>query len=298
MTQIVAAGNHSYAVVAADRRFTVNGALVDEADDERNKLMLIATRTARLGVAFCGLGRLGPFETERWLAVLLLETLRAGGGTPDLELLCRRATDDFAALRADVSAQKCVWIVMAGFVSEPDGVTPAYAFVSNAELGRSGLRAGAFRSEVFEPEGRDQQAYAMSLGAVHVRDASVDELKTIVTNDNPPEATVGAALRILREARRDSSTGDLVGDRCGSVVVWSEKARQPEGRYFGQRGATRQFMPTLVTSERVHLNVTLDRPRMVAPRNGPCPCGSGKRFRACHGARSSGVRGRPRSSDG
>jgi hypothetical protein len=58
MTQVVAAGNWSYAVVVADRRFTVDGQLVDEADDERNKLLIVATPTTRLAVAFCGLARL------------------------------------------------------------------------------------------------------------------------------------------------------------------------------------------------------------------------------------------------
>src|SRR5258708_8852819 len=92
MTQIVAAGDRTYAVVVADRLFTVDGSVADHADDERNKLILVATPTARLAVAYCGLARLNGFSTERWLARLLCDALLAGGGTPDLEFMRERAT--------------------------------------------------------------------------------------------------------------------------------------------------------------------------------------------------------------
>src|SRR6266540_5934759 len=218
MTQIVATGNRSYAVVLADRRFTVNGVLVDEQDDERNKLIVLATRTARLGAAFCGLARLGAFETERWLSTLLLETSQAGSGTPDLESLCRRATNQFAQFRVRREADRCLWIVLAGFVSERAGISPTYAFISNADATADGWRAGPFHYEVFGPAREADKAYAMSLGAVRANSASVDRLKRIVDENRPPAAARGAAIRLLTQARRDPIEGGKIGDRCGAVV--------------------------------------------------------------------------------
>ena len=123
MTQVVAAGNWSYAVVVADRRFTVDGQLVDEADDERNKLLIVATPTTRLAVAFCGLARLGSFHTEAWLGQLLFEALNRGRYTPDLDWMCVRATEDFARLpsaRATTSRldPKCLWVLLDSSPSE------------------------------------------------------------------------------------------------------------------------------------------------------------------------------------
>src|SRR5882672_2631129 len=155
MTQIVVAGNWTYAAVVADRRFTVDGVLVDEADDERNKVILVATPTARFAVAFCGLARLGAFATEEWLSEHLYMAL-AGGGTPDLDLICQRADRDFARLppvrrpshRVD---GRCVWIVLAGFVSEREGVVPAYAFITNARATTGGYEVGQFHHEEYGP---------------------------------------------------------------------------------------------------------------------------------------------------
>jgi hypothetical protein len=304
VTQIVAAGNSAYAVVVADRRFTVRGKLVDEADDERNKLILIATPTARLGVAFCGLAWLGAFTTEPWLAQRLHEALVRGGGTPDLDWLCEHATHDFAPLPREQPEravdQRCIWIVMAGFISEKHGAMPAYAQLSNAWPTERGIRAGAFHTEVFGPmnpeECETQRAYAMSFGAVRVEQSRVDELKRLVDQDRPPAAAVGQALRTLRAARSQTPDDGPIGPRSGAVIVWSEPSRQPEGRYFGPRGATIHFMPTLVTRHGIESSVTVERNATLVAPNAPCSCGSGRLFRRCHGASSSAVRGKHASA--
>ena len=64
MTLIVAAGNKDFAVLAADRRLTSNGKLVD---DEANKATILACYDARMAIAFTGLATWGSFSTEKWL---------------------------------------------------------------------------------------------------------------------------------------------------------------------------------------------------------------------------------------
>jgi hypothetical protein len=305
MTQVVAAGNWSYAVVVADRRFTVDGNLVDEADDERNKLLIVATPTARLAVAFCGLARLGSFHTEAWLGQLLFEALNRGRYTPDLDWMSVRATEDFARLpsaRATSSRldPKCLWVLLAGFVSEREGAVPVYANFSNAIPSPSGIRAGPFHVEVngpMRPADRVvQRGFAMTFGAVLVERSHVDSLREIVDSDQPPSVAVGAAIRTVAAARRTTQGRSLIGTRCGSAVVWLERDRQPEGSYYGPRGASKHYMPTLVTRQGVICDVVVERPsaRPTSP-NADCPCGSGHPFRRCHGARSSSVRGVPPS---
>lgn len=299
MTQVVAAGNWTYAIVAADRRFTYEGKLLSEDDDERNKLILLATPTARLAVAFCGLATLGSFQTESWLAHRLHEALNRGGGTPDLEWFCDRASSDFSALPPDAVQRRvdsrCVWITLAGFVSEREGAMPAFAFINNAHFTDGGIRAGKFQIDVFGPtalaERATQRAFALSMGAARVKQSRVDELKRIVAEHRAPAAAIGAALRTIRAAREAPSSGDLVGPRCGAVVVWLDRDRQPEGHYFG-RAAPMHFMPTLVTRRGVELNVRVDRRAQPVARNAMCSCGSGRPYRRCHGASLSTVRGR------
>jgi hypothetical protein len=301
VTQIVAAGNWNYAFVLADRRFTVHGELVDQSQDEQNKLILLATPTARLAVAFCGLASLDGFRTESWLAGLLVDAQRRGGGTPDLDWMCERATADFGRLPnlerrpQDAIDPKCIWIVLAGFVSERDSVLPTYVQFSNAAAVGARYEAREFHVEVYgptTPSERDlARAYAMSFGAVLMDRAYVDELKRIVSGDGSPPQAIGAALRTIHHARENANGRRLIGQRCGAVIVWSERDRQPEGWYYGKRGAATHFMPTLVTRHGITANVAVDRRTTRVARNAPCTCGSGRTFGRCHGAPSSGVRG-------
>lgn len=270
VTQIVVAGNWSYAVVVADRRFTVNGALVDEDDDEHNKLILIATPTARFGVAFCGLAALGPFRTESWLSQLLHEALLRGGGTPDLNWMCERATTDFTALpqprnKIERVDPRCLWVVLAGFVSERKGAVPTYAFFGNAQPTANGWEAGSFGVDVFGPsapaERTAQRGYAMSFGAVAVDKARVDELRGVIDHDRPAHEAIATGLRVVAAARSTRVGTRLIGTRCGAICVWSERERQPEGWYFGARYARTHFMPTLVTRHGIGADIKLDRDR-------------------------------------
>lgn len=254
-------------------------------------------------MAFCGLARLGAFHTETWLAQLLFGALQRGKYSPDLDWMRERATADFAQLPAQAVRTRnridarCVWVLLAGFVSEAEVPVPVYANFSNAHPAANRVAAGPFYVEVRGPmtprEREVQRGFAMSFGAVLVDRAHVDRLRRVVDSDRTPAAAVGSALRTIRAARQTEQGSRLVGERCGSAIVWSERERQPEGWYHGPHGARTHYMPTLVTRHGVRANVAVDRLGAPVSRNAACPCGSGRPFRQCHGARSSGVRGAP-----
>jgi len=129
------------------------------------------------------------------------------------------------------------------------------------------------------------------MGAALVGRGHVDELKRIVVEDRSPQVAIGSGLRMLKATRQALGSDGPIGDRSGAVIVWAEPERQPEGWYFGPRGAGTHFMPTLVTRHGVIADVAVARPAKLVARNARCPCGSGRPFRRCCGASASGVRG-------
>jgi hypothetical protein len=96
LTLLVAAGNRRYAVLVTDRRYTVNGRLLDVADDDRHKLVIARSRGFRMAVAFTGLARTGRFETAHWLANALRDALNPDGGFA-MEAFAGQVTRDIEA---------------------------------------------------------------------------------------------------------------------------------------------------------------------------------------------------------
>jgi len=55
----------------------------------------------------------------------------------------------------------------------------------------------------------------------------------------------------------------------------------PEGMV--RRATSVPVMPTLTPAARTALDLTKPETWVDTPRNNPCPCGSGKKYKHCHG---------------
>jgi preprotein translocase subunit SecA len=97
----------------------------------------------------------------------------------------------------------------------------------------------------------------------------------------PEEAEVARAPQPMRETRQDPAlvpAGAMVGAMAGAGAGPATAARPQAGNGNGPAGvfARQPASPAL-------------QPRMPesnwgkVPRNAPCPCGSGKKFKQCHG---------------
>lgn len=65
MTLVLGLINHRQAILVSDRRYTVNGQVLDAGDDERNKASVLFCQDARVAVGFTGLAKAGDFDTSR-----------------------------------------------------------------------------------------------------------------------------------------------------------------------------------------------------------------------------------------
>lgn len=154
----------------------------------------------------------------------------------------------------------------------------------------SGWRPGPFRYEVFGPQDESGTgSYAMSFGASVAPRGLIDRLKSTAARNGHVDGAVGQAIEIIRRTRASPGARALIGERMGSLVVKSHLEAQPEGRYFGKRGVTRHFFPSLVTRHGWQQDVQVD----LGSNGRPCSCGSGAPYAACHGRERPRVIGTP-----
>jgi len=95
-------------------------------------------------------------------------------------------------------------------------------------------------------------------------------LRIEVSMEAPPEP--GALKRPLRESHADPLTGENVMER------------QPQTKRAAARAAT--HIAAATPGDRPDLTMDPNDPNSWGkiPRNAPCPCGSGKKYKHCHGA--------------
>ena len=116
------------------------------------------------------------------------------------------------------------------------------------------------------------------------------------------------AIRLVHIIRRAVVAGagfSTIGSRITSIIIRPDISTPIQSHYHSAVVQRSSFMPALVTtlsgSQSVISNISItpvepDTPAIsvpVVPRNRPCPCQSGKKYKHCHGRKPSGARGRP-----
>lgn len=286
MTLVVACVNRTYAAVITDRRYTVNGRLVDVDDDNRQKLIVVRSGPLRMVVGFAGLARAGQFQTASWLAERLHNALVPGG--IDFPAFLRRASGDLASLRVP-EHEKCVWILGAGFQQHGEKATPFYIRATNARVDSRGqLGSTDFIDELYSMDGDEPEAsVAYAMGAIAaVRDRHTNSLLELLVRNRPPENTIARAVRVIRRLASDRDSAGLIGTECASAVVWADPERRPVLDYHPTRVVSTVPSPLLVSPRGV-VEIQLeaqDGPGCVpvVHRRAPCPCRGGLRYQDCH----------------
>ncbi|HET8843749.1 MAG TPA: SEC-C metal-binding domain-containing protein, partial [Ktedonobacteraceae bacterium] len=114
----------------------------------------------------------------------------------------------------------------------------------------------------------------------HIVDHLLRLLKGNITiTVKPPETPRRKAPRALRTNAEAiaSVSGQSKADESGEIVRATSRRQSSAQRQNGQTGAQRQNSRVLTTSPS-------PRPVSRIGRNDPCPCGSGKKYKRCHGA--------------
>jgi hypothetical protein len=309
MTLIVVAGNSANTVMVSDRRLSEAGALVD---DESNKAAVLFCADARLAVSFTGLAAdyrargmrgiapPGRLRTEQWLLEALHEA-----ATPDrairsiVQSFAHAASERWARIPGRIRVEdRGVAFLFAGYRYGSGGASPYWCLVSNfVDGGRSA------KPDFAVDEGLDSSAYMFGAGAHRALVKSeMRNLGSLVESRRPANAIVGKAVEIIQQAADSPIASGTVGKQCTSIVVPAQPDAPVEQAYH-----------TAVTTNTIHgvnqvdvregrgisvMNPSITQdprspsepvpPAFAVPkvgRNQPCPCGSGKKYKRCHGRR-------------
>ena len=302
VTLIMVLVNNDQAIILADRRISAARHPVSE---EYNKLSTFVCANARVGVGFTGVARTPTgFNTAQWLLTALMEAARPSPFLqPTVERLREIATRDIGAL----PGENPLTITLAGYIHSDAPPLGCLYCISNFEsLGatRYGPVRPAFESYVIT-ENRPSPGpfYLMQVYG------STDVLRNRVSQED------GAAVRRLLEQRRPARAirdkalealnrvgaprGDLgtIGRQRGSMVVPSDPSKRIMTDYLSDDNRWEVEFPSQVimvgaATDGAVMGLSMraedpdQAPPLVVrkvPRNHPCPCGSGIKYKRCHG---------------
>lgn len=298
MTLIVSILRQDFAAQVSDRRLS-GGA---DVDDEWNKAALLICQDARCCLGFTGVAGIGTFDTRRFLFDTLI-----GVAPPDYSLrgiLLRASvalTDRWHELRSDFGAADLrLTVCMTGFEYRSEHPTPLVAVISNFESGTS--RGGAVRDD-FRPdlklaaEPTEPSGFVSTYGDNRrFSDEYFLSIARLVEGTTPAESVVSRTVGLVQKAK-----GGSVGEQCSSILVPREIERVVDVRYHS-RAATQQVagVATVVALRDPPLVRVMNAPTISADseaaavprvaRNAQCPCGSGRKYKRCHGGPTAGLR--------
>lgn len=300
MTLILAFANQDQAVLVSDRRLTVNGRLQEE---ESNKAGVLFLGDARLVFAFTGLATAGRFQTRLWLATALMRS-----ADPDFSMrgtinrFAERATADIAGLGMPSEHRRLSVI----FVGYHYGETPPRAWcwlVSNwdtldgSEKEPAGSWEGFKVTWIRDKRPREERlALFVSTGADRaLLTSEAEAFMALVREGKLAAAVVGKAVEVLRAVADRPESRGLIGKQCTSIILPSDTGQPAAGDYHTMTVSNTTYTPTVINAVGGAAGVfTLtdgeieQRPGPTAVpkvgRNQPCPCGSGKKYKRCHGS--------------
>jgi hypothetical protein len=302
---IVTLGNLDNAILVSDRRLTMPDG---SWDDESNKSFFMITRNARVAIGFSGLAGVPSrgFRTRFWLPQTLAD-LAATDNTLNgiLAGLKVRAEHDISPLRV---TSKILSITGVGYYY---AATPPrlIAFrLSNfespepqpvvSEIAERDFALWTWASDHSAPSVRLRHISGWNTGPDETG-AAWDEIYEWLRLGKPAAAIVPRAVRMIRLVSDAKATRGAVGRECMSIVIPSDSTRPPISEYHSSDAKTSMYMPGHIEARGGERGVyaIADTEMGIAdpagkklisavpeiPRNRPCPCGSGRKFKYCHG---------------
>ncbi len=305
MTLILTLGNIDQIVQVSDRRLVSGGSLVE---DESNKAGVFNCQNARLAFGYTGLAKYGRFDTLFWLAENL-----ASLGPPDfqagciLERLKSKATQDFNN-RHDLAAllpqYKRLSVIFSGYLYNYSPPRMEYAVLTNyqdcvkerdASEARDSFELTFINEKTPRPE---NPVFIRAIGAWSaMREGDLTALTTLLTQRKPARAIVHKAAEVVRNIADRPQADGKIGKQLSTIVLPRDRDAIPIAEYHTAVPKTIMYYPAVVKSlpdvqiavvnpEYEISNETGALPTVFPKvgRNKPCPCGSGKKYKKCHGS--------------
>jgi hypothetical protein len=310
VTAILVAVGPRFAVMAADAQQSHGGQPYDEA----MKLTIVAFRDGRLVMASTGLaswglpvGHTGPAGPARFRTVEWVNELLAECAPPDytmegtLQRLTARLSTDFPPPMVRPREQYLV-LVCAGqhFQDLGEGrmrSVPVYATVRNDPI-TSGPPEPADTFKLRIDRGSSGLTGSGNVPAIRAALSAADVSEDDLESGHPSKVVHSLTQAIQRAAATPAGTG-TVSSRSMTVVLMADPNIDPISRHHADRPGSTIYLPHMVDVRGPGFPMAryLD-PRVIgtgatapagiltvptAPKNAPCPCGTGRRYRYCHG---------------
>jgi len=131
VTLILTAANRRFVVQVSDRRlaYPTTG---ETYDDEANKALVLVCQTAKLAIAYTGLGRIGPLRTDEWLVEVLSDAKAGQKNMPEVtELLAELATKAFSGIALPAARKRHAFVLAGWYPKGPDALSPIMWCISN-----------------------------------------------------------------------------------------------------------------------------------------------------------------------
>jgi hypothetical protein len=295
-------GNSEQTVVVGDRRLmSFTGGVASVAAEDRTKLTAFECRDGRGVFAFAGLAEATSFRADEWLLGALVEAARPDYGLAvTLNRLPELATARIAKVKNLNESERRLSIFFGGY-AYPDDDRPRMiqAIISNFERVNRRLASGRSADD-FWIDGSMQ------------RDAEWTTEPAVVCGGEPGgcrAARVGradqargpglrpcsrrAGVNVIRAAS-DRDGHATIGKDCLVAVVPSEASQGTILSHEPDQPTRIMAAANLVRAGGDDdwyairdMRIEPDDPSVVlmpkTGRNKPCPCGSGRKFKHCHG---------------
>jgi hypothetical protein len=315
VTLIMVLANNDQAIILADRRTSQKrpitlpdgriGVATHPVDEEYNKLTSFICANARVAVAFTGVAATPTgFDTAEWLLAALMDAARPNPFLqPTVEGLREIATRDIGVL----PGEHRLTIVLAGYIYSDAPPLGCLYWISNFEgLGakRYSPVRPAFESYVITQDRPSPARFHMiqvygSTDALKNRASQEDgaAARRLLEQRRPAHAIRDKALEALNRVGAPRGGLGSIGRQCGCIVIPIELSEPVTTDYLTDENRWEVEFPNQVVMVgadtdgatmgiRLRAEDPTQAPPLVVrkvPRNHACPCGSGTKYKQCHG---------------
>lgn len=298
MTLVLVAANADQIIQVSDRRLTWGEKLVD---DSASKAGHGICDDASFLFSFTGVARAGVNHvTSRWLPEALYDAAQRSHRYRDIwDALADEAGRYFRVspdLQSISSSARRLTIMLTGYTA--DGFIVS-ALISNFQdftnfidypEARQDFTVFAERSITAVTENPTVIQVIGQFGAFTAQDEN--QLRQMLVERCPAEAIRQKAISLVQEIADRPSTRGTVGKKVNTARLSSAEPQVPVAGYASDVIENRMHLldqvnlrtgvpKTIVADIQISVPTPVIFPRVH--RNAPCPCGSGKKYRLCHG---------------
>ncbi len=300
MTLLIAIGSSNYVVMLADRK------IIDPSGyrvDSTTKLFSMETRDARIIGAWTGLASDGKgFELRPWLLGTLAKSAAPEHSLgPMLSRFRDAATETFAAMTLSPRLKKLA-IILGGLVFE-DPPRPYVFRVTNYDADEPDAEPkDEFHVEYWREARPVTKPPALVIPAGYASEITREDIEPIARlaqSDPNPRAAVERGAHLIRTAARSDKGKRYISEDCQSLTLYSDPSREGEADIHSLAPVTMIPLPDHLEARggefgvveywggEVGLQTKAGQPVLVKGpkprRNDRCPCGSGLKYKRCHG---------------